>query len=216
MVSRIYHGCSKERLYKVWKTIKQRCCNTNNKNYPNYGGRGIYLANEWLNDYEAFKNYVLNNLGDYDSSNLTLDRIDNDGGYCPGNLRLTTRKVQRINQRLENVTYLTCFGETKCLKEWATDPRVLVLGLSEEGLRMRKKRGWSDENTLTRHKGYRLSGKLTLTLFSLTLTAKEWADLLEVKSLGLTYDNIRSRKREGWSDKETLTIPIGQPRVLRA
>lgn len=92
-------GCSGgeiERVYRIWNGMKQRCNNTNNDHYNDYGGRGIRICDEWLNDYEIFKQWALSN--GY-SDELSIDRIDNDKGYCPDNCRWTTSKVQRWNQR---------------------------------------------------------------------------------------------------------------------
>lgn len=92
------HGISKHKLFGIWSSIKYRCYNPKHKSFNNYGGRGIVIANEWINDPESFINYIetLNHCGE---EGFTLDRIDNDGNYVIGNLRFATRSQQNMNTR---------------------------------------------------------------------------------------------------------------------
>lgn len=85
-------------FYDTWKSIKQRCLNPDNSAYPIYGGRGVTIYPEWAEDGRAFGAWILANLGPRPEG-CTLDRIDNDGNYEPGNLRWATAKEQTANQR---------------------------------------------------------------------------------------------------------------------
>jgi hypothetical protein len=99
------HGDAKHRAaaveYNIRTAMISRCRNPKNKSYANYGGRGIRVCARWLHGdgcrsgYECF----LADMGRRPSPLLSLDRIDNDGGYEPGNCRWTTAKEQRRNQR---------------------------------------------------------------------------------------------------------------------
>ena len=90
------HGLTNTKLYGVWRTMKSRCFNPNNKKYKNYGGRGLTVCDEWANDFMVFFTWATNN--GYQEG-LSIDRIDNDKGYCPENCRFTDAKTQANNMR---------------------------------------------------------------------------------------------------------------------
>lgn len=102
-------------LYTVWANIKARCCDPNCESYNDYGGRGITLHPDWHNS-QSFIDYVLTNLGPK-PDNHTLDRINNNEGYRPGNLKWSNRVEQNSNRR--NNIHVTHEGVTLLLSEWA-------------------------------------------------------------------------------------------------
>jgi hypothetical protein len=90
------HGLSRHPLYRTWNTMRQRCENPRAKDYPRYGARGIAVCVEWR-DVTAFITWIEANIGPRPAGR-TLDRIDNDGHYEPGNVRWATAKEQSANR----------------------------------------------------------------------------------------------------------------------
>lgn len=134
------HGCSRTRLYEEWSRMKGRCRNKQNPRYPNYGGRGICVCPEWESSFEAFRDWALAN-GYRDD--LTIERKDVNGNYCPENCCWATQKEQQNNRR--NNHYITHQGKTQTIKQWAEET-----GFSDMAIYSRiNKLGWSPERALT-------------------------------------------------------------------
>ena len=129
------HGKRNTRLYDIWCGIKVRCYNKNDKNYKNYGGRGITICQEWFNNFINFYNWSMAN--GY-TDDLSIDRIDVNGNYEPSNCRWVDRKTQNRNTRTNR--YLTYKGETHCIAEWAE-----ILHIKQYIIIERLKYGWSIE-----------------------------------------------------------------------
>lgn len=132
------HGKRYTRLYNILDKIKQRCYNKNNTSYENYGGRGIKICEEWLNDFDVFYNWAYEN--GYDDT-LTIDRIDNNKSYSPDNCRWVDRKTQANNKR--NNVYLTYNGKTQTIAQWAEE-----LSIPRTRIYNRHHWKWSDKECL--------------------------------------------------------------------
>ena len=133
------HGQAGKPLYRTWQNMKNRCYNKNVRQYKDYGGRGITVCDEWRNSYSAFEAWARGN--GYEDG-LTIDRIDNDGNYCPENCRWVTRDEQQINKRYNHTAEIN--GVRRTLTEWAR-----VYGLKESVVNWRVNNGWDVVQALT-------------------------------------------------------------------
>lgn len=106
------HGLSYTPEYRAWQMARHRCTSPKSAAYRDYGGRGIRMCDEWLDDPRAFVNHV----GPRPSSKHELDRIDNDGHYAPGNVRWVLRSVNCRNRRSTHM--ITFQNESRPLVEW--------------------------------------------------------------------------------------------------
>lgn len=127
--------------YRTWLNIIQRCHNPKNTYFRIYGGRGIAVCDRWLSSFENF----LADMGRRPSGAASIDRINNDDGYKPGNCRWATPLQQARNNRRNR--HLTAFGEKKTMAEWAADPRCRT---TYDGLRLRLKNGLPIGKALTK------------------------------------------------------------------
>ena len=123
------HGMRGTRLYRVWAGMKTRVMNENAPNFKFYGGRGISVCDEWL-EFEPFQSWALAN-GYTDS--LTIDRINVNGDYEPGNCRWVTKAQQHNNMRSNRI--ITFMGEAYTLTEWSK-----LLGINRATLHGRLQR----------------------------------------------------------------------------
>lgn len=123
--------------YRCWSEMKQRCCNPDAAGYSYYGGRGIRVCDEWLTDFNMF----LASMGPMPKPGMSLDRIDSNGNYEPGNVRWATRWEQSRNRR-SNVN-ITFDGETMCLADWAKRVGVRTCTM------IYRIRNWTVERALT-------------------------------------------------------------------
>lgn len=134
-------GGKKSSLYCRWQAMKDRCCNSDNKSFKDYGARGITVCKKWQSDFAAFQVWAL--ASGYEP-NLLLDRKDNDKGYSPGNCRWVTRAVSNVNKR-QKYRPIIVNGVEGSYKFWAEK-----LGCPAAILRVRiNTLGWSDERAVT-------------------------------------------------------------------
>jgi hypothetical protein len=118
--------------------MKRRCQNPDFVDYPKWGGRGITVCDEWSESFESFNDWAMNHEW---KEGLTLDRIDNDKGYCPENCRWATVIEQANNKR--NCTMVTYGDKTQSLAEWARES-----GLPYSTLLSRISKGWDFEKAI--------------------------------------------------------------------
>lgn len=133
------HGLSNSRTYRIWNAMKERCSCPSNGQFKDYGGRGITVCDEWMNSFQAFVDWAYAN--GY-ADNLTIDRIDNNGNYCPDNCRWITSKEQNLNKRTNRM--ITYNDKTQTLKQWSEET-----GIGMSTLHFRLNNGWSVELALT-------------------------------------------------------------------
>lgn len=129
------HGGKGTRLYRIWRAMRKRCGDENDKNFKNYGGRGIKACKEWDESFVAFRDWALAN--GY-ADDLSIDRIDNDSGYGPENCRWVTSKTQSRNRR--NNVHVTIDKITRTIAGWAE-----IAGISHSVLLKRYNKGWRGE-----------------------------------------------------------------------
>lgn len=111
------HGKRRSKEYTAWCNMHLRCYNKKNPHYRNYGARGITVAEEW-HEFIPFYQHV----GDAPGAEYTLDRIDNNRGYEPGNVRWAKRRVQSRNKR-DNV-WVEINGKNQCLYDWCSEYKI--------------------------------------------------------------------------------------------
>lgn len=134
------HGdCSSGRTpeYRTWCSMKSRCLLTSNSRFSDYGGRGIKVCPEWIENYTQF----LSDVGRRPTPQHTIHRIDNDGNYEPRNVRWAT-KVEQQNFRRNSVR-LSFNGREQGVSEWSRE-----LGISRHTIHNRLQRGLSIERVL--------------------------------------------------------------------
>jgi hypothetical protein len=140
-VARISHGETRGRkptgAYVSWSQMLARCTNPKNPSFDYYGGRGITVCRRWRLSFEAF----LADMGARPAGH-SIDRLDSNGNYEPGNCRWAT-KTRQARNHTDNRT-ATLNGETLCASEWAERT-----GIPASAIVKRLRRGWSDERALT-------------------------------------------------------------------
>ena len=125
------HGQSRTKLYHVWVMMKQRCYNANNKDFKDYGARGIKVDSSWKNEYNNFYRWAVE--AGY-KEGLTIDRINPNGNYEPNNCRWFTNREQQNNKR--NTIHVIYKDKIVTLSELSS-----LTGIKRENLEMRYIRG---------------------------------------------------------------------------
>lgn len=145
------HGMTNTDEYGSWEHIVQRCTNPNNDGFHNYGARGITICDEWRNDFMAFFNHI----GPKPSKKHSIDRINNNSGYKPGNVRWAT-PIQQANNHRRNHR-ITISKLTLTVAEWAR-----FVGINQATLWYRILAGWPKEKAIfssvkTQYRSHKIS-----------------------------------------------------------
>lgn len=131
-------GSDYKRINNMYNHMNSRCYDINNNRFYRYGGRGIVVCEEWRNDFQAFYYWAVNN--GYNKG-LQIDRVNNNGNYCPENCRFVTASANSRNtSRNKNIEIN---GVTKPLVEWSE-----ISGIKQETLGRRVKKGWPQDKLL--------------------------------------------------------------------
>jgi hypothetical protein len=178
--------------YNSWASMKTRCLNANDKSYSHYGGRGISICPEWLNDFWKFYAYI----GPRPTPKHTLDRINNSGHYEPGNVRWSTNKEQSNNRNSNRV--IEYRGEHLTMKQWAER-----IGIHYVSLRERLARGKTLDAILGPKRTTGKGVARLLTANGETRNLKEWAD----------HFKMCPKTLRRWIDRDSLTIEEIQNRL---
>ncbi len=180
---------SKDKTYKSWQSMRDRCLNPKMNNYHDYGGRGIKVCEQWAS-FEAF----LSDMGERPAGH-TLDRYpDTNGNYEPSNCRWATC-IEQNNNRRSNVP-LQYEGDVLTAAEWGRKT-----GLSTNRIGARIRQGWSIEEALVTPA---ISRKKTSIEFNgRTLSVSEWA-----REIGICRSSLLFRFRAGWPIERILTEPV--------
>lgn len=202
-------------LYNRWVKIVKRCLNPNDKDFKNYGGRlAKPLCDSW-NPHIVGRRLAFENFRDYmESINVdgkdTVDRIDNNRGYEPGNVRWATIQEQERNRR-DNI-HITAFGETKIVSEWLEDTRCVVV---KHVLYDRLQAGHNPEDAITTPIGQIIRKpsrrSCMVTAFNETKPLTEW--MRDPRCTLKWHGGFHWRIRAGCSPEQALTAP---PRQLTA
>lgn len=183
------HNKTNNRVYRIYWNMKQRCYNKNKECYKNYGGRGIEVCKEWLDDFMTFYDWAMSH--GYDDT-LTIDRINVDGNYDPDNCRWVTRKEQQNNRRTN--VYLTYNGSSYTISQWSE-----ILNINCRTLCDRYHKGLSIDDILTKRTDCK-----TLYPYQIKLLA----DLYNNKSAGIFYDMGLGKTVLGSIKATSYKLPI--------
>lgn len=129
------HGLGNHRLYGIWYGMKRRCYDSKSIQYQDYGGRGVVICDDWLNNFKSFYDWAMAN--GYEDR-LTIERNDNDGNYCPENCSWITLAKQAKNRR-NSITFNGECASDACRR----------LGATKDVLYARIRSGWSLEKAFT-------------------------------------------------------------------
>lgn len=182
------HGMRHTLEYKVWAKMKERCFNPNTKEYHNYGGRGITVCDSWKNSFTQF----YQDMGPRPSKKHSIDRIDNDGNYEPGNCRWATREEQSRNKRVNRVVIFQ--GKRVLASDLSRDA-----GMGRSTVADRMNAGWDLVEAVTTP-----PQRTTIVQFE----GKDWTIGELSAKYGISRGALSMRLKNGWDVKLALETPV--------
>jgi len=178
------HGRTDTPEFKVWSSMLFRCLNPRAHNFEDYGGRGIKICDRWAESFQAF----LDDMGERPGAGYSIDRIDNDGNYEPGNCRWATRQQQTWNSR--KIRHITVNDQTWPIREWARR-----LDVSEGALRHKMRKLGSVEAAIAHYSTHQVASwpkqPDRIDVDGEALTLKEWAT-----AIGSSERTLRRRAKD--------------------
>ncbi len=199
LTNSLKHGLAKTRFYDIYYKMKSRCQNKNNKDYPDYGGRGIKFLWKSFDEFKdsMYTDYLKHKKANR-GTNTRIDRIDNNKNYCKENCRWATHREQARNRRSNHL--LTYKGKTMTLTEWAEK-----VGLPRYTLNNRIiKYNWSIKDALTLPNKIQEKNAKLYTYNNKSRSLLNWS-----KETGIKKETLRSRiKMYNWPLEKALTTPL--------
>lgn len=199
------HGKYKTRIYSIYHQMNQRCLNPYSPNFKRYGQRWITICDEWLgrHGFERFYQWSMEN--GY-SDELTIDRIDNDGNYEPGNCRWDDRFTQ--NNNFSRNRYYTYNGETHSLSVWG---RLKPNGLNYDTLRSRLRDGWSVDDAFSTPKcSFDDDTGDIITINGESHNVTHWCNIT-----GISKSTFYRRLKRGWSVERAATEKSHERHIMK-
>ena len=188
------HGMSNTPTYESFRAMHKRCSNPRDKEFKNYGGRGILVCTKW----KTFSGFY-EDMGNRPEG-TSLDRIDVNGDYTKDNCRWATSVEQANNRR--NTPMLIFDGEAKTVNDWS-----LISGIAKETILARLDRGWTIKRAIFEPLS---QNQRKITIEGKTLRLIDWA-----KERGIQNQLIIYRLQHGWSDYDAVMTPPRKRELLK-
>lgn len=180
-----------KRIWYIWNGVKKRCMFENDARYPQYGGRGIKMCEAWQESFDNFVEWALSN--GYED-NLTIERIDVNGDYCPENCTWITRKEQANNKR--DTIWVDYHGRHVQLKKLCTEKNLNYDAINNRIVAL----GWDHERAIDE-----------------PIKTNEGSLMSICTEKGMNYGTVRDRiVKLGWTMEEALSVPTGRGRHISA
>lgn len=186
----VMHGMSRSLEYSSWHAMKSRCLDPKHVAYKRYAGNGITICPEWIDSFDQF--YI--DMGLRPGKAFTLERVNNNKGYCKENCRWATRKEQNNNRR--NTIIIEIDGVYKSLTQWCQE-----LNLNYHAIWRRIHRHGDDPQKALLYEAKPVNKKIEVNGRSQTIA--EWS-----KDIGIASATLRRRINRGMDPVEAITKPL--------